>query len=216
MMNRNKYLGTPKVYDRKAPSRDSRKIYIYCEGSRRESGYFKFFAGLSTNMNIIAIPSRDGKTDPEKLIASAISDFDGEAPKYHIDVGQNDVVWFVIDTDQWGDKIKSLRNFCVDRNLEGDVWFVAQSNPCFEIWLYYHFFDSKPDKKDMSAYSSLKNFVDAKIPGGFDSRTMPSKIGNAIQNAKSVYVERDSAPDIFSTEVYKLGEVIYPFVKDAL
>lgn len=95
LMSRNKFLSTPKVYTRKVPSKDSRKIYIYCEGSKRENCYFQFFAGLSTNLNIITIPSQDGKTDPEKLIDSAVSDFDGTEvmpSKYKLDARQKDMV----------------------------------------------------------------------------------------------------------------------------
>lgn len=75
MKGKSKYIVRPNRYERKEPSRDSRKIYIYCEGNRREFDYFKFFCGLSSNVNIIPIPSKDGKTDPNKLKESAILDF---------------------------------------------------------------------------------------------------------------------------------------------
>ena len=74
---KNKYLIRPKRYERLEPSRDSRKIYICCEGNRREYDYFRFFRGLSSNVNIIAIPSKDGKTDPKKLMEAASIDFFG-------------------------------------------------------------------------------------------------------------------------------------------
>lgn len=67
-MDRNRFIIRPKRYERQEPSKDSRKIYIYCEGSDREYKYFLFFSGLSTNINIIPIPSKEGKTDPEKLM----------------------------------------------------------------------------------------------------------------------------------------------------
>ena len=66
-------------------------------------------------------------------------DFEGSddiAPKYELDLKQNDEVWFVIDTDEWGNKIISLKDDCNTKQS----WNVAQSNPCFEIWLYYHFY----------------------------------------------------------------------------
>ncbi|WP_337634036.1 RloB family protein [Prevotella sp.] len=108
---KNKYLVRPRRYERLEPSRDSRKIYIYCEGNRREFDYFKFFCGLSSNVNIIPIPSKKGKTDPNKLMEAAKEDFaidDNMNPKYSLDVNQNDNVWFVIDTDEWGSKISEL------------------------------------------------------------------------------------------------------------
>lgn len=221
MKGKNKYIVRPNRYERKEPSRDSRKIYIYCEGNRREFDYFKFFCGLSSNVNIIPIPSKDGKTDPNKLKESAILDFGlgmkGNAT-YQLDAEQHDNVWFVIDTDEWGDKIAELREFCKSQNIAGgaDSWFVSQSNPCFEIWLYYHFFSEKPNVKGVGKYSSLKKFVDAMVPGGFDSRKHPARIETAIGNAAAVYEEEDDAPAMFCTEVYKLGKEILPFVKEVL
>lgn len=222
-MKNNKFIVRPKGYKRLEPSKDSRKIYIYCEGDR-EDNYFKFFVGLSSNISIISIPSKDGKSDPEKLLESAQADFKNK--KYVLDDDEeddenedkHDSVWFVIDTDQWGSKITTLRDFCNEQNAPTSVdkWFVTQSNPCFEIWLYYHSYDNKPRTEDIKKYASMKDFVNTVIPGGFDSRKKPALIENAIGNAKKNYKEVNGEPDLYSTEVYKLGELILPFVKSVL
>lgn len=218
---KNKYLVRSRRYERQEPLRDSRKIYIYCEGNKREFDYFRFFCGLSSNVNIIPIPSKDGKTDPEKLMEAAQEEFginSDVSPKFTLDVSQQDNVWFVIDTDSWGSKITDLRNFCKSQNagLDNEAWYVSQSNPSFEIWLYYHKFSEKPVKNDVDKYSSIKEFVDAQIPGGFDSRKHPAMIETAIQNAKATYEEENQVLKLYSTEVFKLGQVILPFVKDIL
>lgn len=218
---KNKYLVRSRRYERQEPLRDSRKIYIYCEGNKREFDYFRFFCGLSSNVNIIPIPSKDGKTDPEKLMEAAREEFginSDVSPKFTLDVSQQDNVWFVIDTDSWGSKITDLRNFCKSQNagLDNEAWYVSQSNPSFEIWLYYHKFSEKPVKNDVDKYSSIKEFVDAQIPGGFDSRKHPAMIEAAIQNAKATYEEENQVLKRYSTEVFKLGQVILPFVKDIL
>ena len=218
---KNKYLVRSRRYERQEPLRDSRKIYIYCEGNKREFDYFRFFCGLSSNVNIIPIPSKDGKTDPEKLMEAAREEFginSDVSPKFTLDVSQQDNVWFVIDTDSWGSKITDLRNFCKSQNagLDNEAWYVSQSNPSFEIWLYYHKFSEKPVKNDVDKYSSIKEFVDAQIPGGFDRRKHPAMIEAAIQNAKATYEEENQVLKLYSTEVFKLGQVILPFVKDIL
>ena len=218
---KNKYLVRSRRYERQEPLRDSRKIYIYCEGNKREFDYFRFFCGLSSNVNIIPIPSKDGKTDPEKLMEAAREEFginSDVSPKFTLDVSQQDNVWFVIDTESWGSKITDLRNFCKSQNagLDNEAWYVSQSNPSFEIWLYYHKFSEKPVKNDVDKYSSIKEFVDAQIPGGFDSRKHPAMIEAAIQNAKATYEEENQVLKRYSTEVFKLGQVILPFVKDIL
>ena len=201
---KNKYLVRSRRYERQEPLRDSRKIYIYCEGNKREFDYFRFFCGLSSNVNIIPIPSKDGKTDPEKLMEAAREEFginSDVSPKFTLDVSQQDNVWFVIDTDSWGSKITDLRNFCKSQNagLDNEAWYVSQSNPSFEIWLYYHKFSEKPVKNDVDKYSSIKEFVDAQIPGGFDSRKHPAMIEAAIQNAKATYEEENQVLKLYST-----------------
>ena len=103
-----------------------------------------------------------------------------------------------------------------NNNIDCKVWNVAQSNPCFEIWLYYHFFDKEPSKESLEKYASLKNFVDAMIPGGFDSRKHPALLALAISNASANYHEQDGFPNLFATEVFKLGQEILPFVVDIL
>ena len=63
-----------------------------------------------------------------------------------------------------------------------------------------------------SSCGTLKQYVDGKIPGGFDSRKMPVRLGDAINNSEKLYSEKNGEPDKYTTEVYKLGKVIFPFV----
>lgn len=212
MSKRNNFIARPYAYERVEPSRDARKIYIYCEGNVREVDYFDFFNGLSSNIDVITIKSENGRTDPVKLSEAAERDF--SSARRVLDPEQNDSVWFVIDTDQWGEKIHRLRDFC---HSKGDnEWHVTQSNPSLETWLYYHFFSDKPVRAEVEACKSMKEFVDKKIKGGFDCRKHPKRIETAITNSKATYLGADGAPPLYSTEVFRLGELIYPFVKDKL
>ena len=54
-------------YAKKDPSKDAHKLYVICEGGRDEPRYFEFFEGLSSNLNVVIIPSEEGKTDPVRL-----------------------------------------------------------------------------------------------------------------------------------------------------
>ena len=217
-----------KYYEKRLPSRDARKVYIFCEGEGTEPDYFSFFEGLSSNFQIIVIPPENG-TDPMKLMALAKSKLLDETCKYSMDYMANDSVWFVVDTDTWEEegKIASLRRFCESQNetitqkysevKPYQAWNVVQSNPCFEIWLYYHFFESKPTSEDVERYSTFKEFVNASISGGFDLQRDPVRLEDAISNSRKVYSSTlEGSPDLYSTEVYRLGEVILLFVKDSL
>lgn len=214
-----------KDYGKKEPSKDAHKIYIVCEGTGTEPKYFAFFEGLSSNLQVITIPPTEG-TDPLKLMKRAEEALMREDKEYTIEYEHGDTVWFVIDTDTWEreGKITSLRNFCsqqntaISRNLNEvkpyNAWNVAQSNPCFEIWLYYHIYENKPTLEDVDKYASIKEFVNAHISGGFNFEKDPARLEDAITNTrKNFSVSENDTPLLFASEMYQLGVEINAFVK---
>jgi len=211
-----KYLSRNKVYEKVEPFKDAKKIYIFCEGEKREIDYFTFFQGFASNIDIIPIPNDNGKSDPIKL---------KEKAEHNIKNGDislsnelRDEIWFVIDTDRWneGNKIGILKSFVQEKNKSYKAWFVAQSNPSFEIWLYYHFYSEKPDNKEIATFISFKEFVSTKIKGGFDSRSMPLEIQQATLNAEKNFESENEQPKIYSTEVFNLAKQIINFTKTQL
>ena len=106
-----------KDYVKREPSRDAHKIYLVCEGKGTEPDYFRFFEGLSSNLQVITIPPADG-SDPIKLMELAKKDLIGPGRKYTVECEHGDTVWFIIDTDTWEEegKIKLLRDFCLVQN----------------------------------------------------------------------------------------------------
>ncbi len=217
------YLSRKKIYHRAQPDKNAKKIYIFCEGEKTEIKYFEFFQGFSSNIDIIPIPPVSGKTDPTKLKdLSEILFFGNQdtAPKYTLSKEYKDEIWFVIDTDRWneGNKIQQLKDFCTTKNLEELQWFVAQSNPCIEIWLYYHFNDKKPEQTEVSKHPSFKNFVHNNTGegNGFNPTHHPIEIERAIRNSKLTFEIINNQPGLFSTEVYYLGEIILSFIHEQL
>ena len=215
-------------YGKREPSRDAHKIYIVCEGKGTEPDYFEFFEGLSSNLQVITIPPDVG-TDPLKLMERAKQELIDEGRKYTIEYDHHDTVWFVIDTDKWEEegKITPLREFCSHMNTAiqqkydeikaYNAWNVAQSNPCFEIWLYYHLYEDAPTNNDVVKYVSFKEYVDNSISGGFDFRRDPVRLEVAIVNAENNFSKDESGKlQIYSTEVFMLGKEIDIFVKSDL
>lgn len=212
-------------YGKREPSRDAHKIYIVCEGKGTEPDYFAFFEGLSSNLQVITIPPTDG-TDPLKLLERAKRVLIDDEREYTIEYEHGDTVWFVIDTDEWEKqgKITPLREFCADKNASipecldevkaYPAWNVAQSNPCFEIWLYYHFYDKRPNTDEVEKSTSFKEYVDSSVSGGFNFGKDPVRFEDAIVNAEKNY-EKDENGILqqYSTEVFILGKEIDGFVK---
>lgn len=212
-------------YGKREPSRDAHKIYIVCEGKGTEPDYFAFFEGLSSNLQVITIPTTKG-TDPLKLMERAKQALMGDNREYTVDYKQGDTVWFVIDTDTWekDGKIAPLREFCSQENAaiplnydeikSYNAWNVAQSNPCFEIWLYYHIYENKPISDDVGKFSSFKEFVDDCISGGFNFEKDPARLEDAIANTrKNFSIDQNDMPSLFTSEMYRLGAEINAFVK---
>ncbi len=211
-------------YGKQEPTRDAHKIYIVCEGKGTEPAYFAFFEGLSSNLEVITIPPKEG-TDPLKLMERAKQVLLGDDRQYTVEYEHSDTVWFVIDTDAWENegKIKPLRDFCVQQNSSipkdldevkaYNAWNVAQSNPSFEIWLYYHFYESKPNTDDVEKHASFKQYVDSTISGGFDSGKDPVRLEDAIANTeKNTQWDENGKLQDYSSEMFKLGKEIDGFV----
>lgn len=92
-----------------------------------------------------------------------------------------------------------------------------QSNPCFEIWLYYHFYKDTPNLEAVEEHPSFKAFVDSSINGGFNYQADPVKVETAVENAEAKFKrDKEGKLELFSTEVYELAEVIIPFVRQQL
>ena len=214
-----------KDYVKREPSRDAHKIYLVCEGKGTELKYFKFFEGLSSNLQVIAISPTDG-TDPIQLMKRAQEVLLGDNRQYTVECEHGDIVWFIIDTDTWEKegKIKPLRAFCQEQNdiirekydemKPYSVWNVAQSNPCFEIWLYYHFYDKKPSQEKVGDCASFKEFVHLEISGGFNFEKDPVRLEDAISNAEANFqLEKNGNLSVYYTEMSKPGSEILGFVK---
>ncbi len=208
------YLTRNKKYQRQAPTREAKKVYIFCEGDR-EVSYFNYFRGFSSNIDIIPIGNQQGKSDPVKLKEQAGIFFQ----KISLSADYRDEVWFVIDTDRWNekDKITQLKTFCAQNKTNNNSWEVTQSNPSFEVWLYYHFEEEKPKEEEVKACTTFKAFLNNKVKGGFDARKAPIHIKTAIENSLKHYDKDDKGqPILYTTEVHNLANSIYPFLKDTI
>lgn len=215
-----RYLTRDKIYKRIEPAKSAKKIYILCEGAKTETGYFRFFQNFSSNIDIIPIPPIQGHTDPLKLMERANELFyQPESDQSRIpDKLFGDEVWFVFDTDDWNNsgKIKTLREFIEAKNTDANPCRAAQSNPSFEVWLYYHFYAEAAPPPEVKKFLSLKEFGLNKIPGGFDNRKHPILIKAAELNARSNFKVINNQPDYFCTEVFQLASLILKFTSQEL
>jgi hypothetical protein len=199
-------------YQRETPLelvRDYKLFAIACEGGKREPGYFNIFQYLSRKIKVDVIENYI--TDNEML-----RDYENKsAPKWVLDramryIEKNDLkdeddLWFVIDKDRWNDaQIRELATYCE----KYPNWHLVISNPCFEVWLYFH------KKSDITSTISVscndfKSEISTFEKGGYHPLKFIPYFQDAITNAKKN--DSDSKhfmPKNKETKVYQLGEAI--------
>lgn len=132
-----------------------------------------------------------------------------------------DEFWLIIDRDDW----EEIHNHNFDKLVKDckkeNNFFLAMSNPCFEIWLILHLKDinefDEDEKKRLfinKKTSGRKNYIDevlSEIQGrGYNKRPNPSIFlpltQVAINRARELDDESLEYPKYLGTHVYKLIE----------
>lgn len=201
---------TNRLFERNPPSRDAKSIYIFCEGRRREFDYFSYFKEIDSRINIeVNELAPDDNNSPQGLFDIAINSIcptknNSNQPKYNFIEG--DEVWIVIDSDPDKDNSRLGQiEYIKTESAKIRDWYVVESNPCFEVWLYFHQDEILPDYPVPDTCKDWKLQVNKLIKGGFDSRRHPIFIEEAANNAKKSHETNNYVLDAGYTEVYRLG-----------
>lgn len=117
---------------RRAAEREPRRIYyLYCEGQNTEPGYFAALRRVVREA-LIEIQAFGDAGDPRALSTAAIAAKKSLRRKSKNSFEKNDEVWAVFDRDDHAHYYDAIKS-CVDNGVQ-----VANSNPCFELWLLLH------------------------------------------------------------------------------
>ncbi|MCX7112199.1 MAG: RloB family protein [Proteobacteria bacterium] len=113
--------------DRSVPhQRDTRLIIIAAEGRETEKQYFAQFR--DTRIQVKVLPTgEDNQSSPQHVIDRLTS------YREEYQIGEGDELWVMVDVDRW----KNLGE--ISREALQRDYQLAISNPCFEVWLLYHF-----------------------------------------------------------------------------
>lgn len=207
---------------RESSFKEAEKIYILAfEGEVTEPTYFE---GLRNSeyfndsglIEIISInrPPRRG-TDPvsvKNLLKEA---------KEQFRFNKNDEYWIVVDRDDWETIHKHSFDDLVKECEAEENFYLALSNPCFELWILLHFVDAvaldeeiKKQLLENARINPRKKFVGQLIEeysGLVYSKTPPVDLmlpntHTAIVRAKSLDDLLEKYPKNIGTHVYKLVE----------
>jgi hypothetical protein len=188
-------------YKKGKPFRDSRLFVIIAEGER-EDAYFNYFNERNSRVRVLPIAREAGKSAP-KFFVNRLNKA--------IDAGEytpvdSDLIWFVCDTDRWGNQLNELKADCdTQRN-----WTLTVSNPCFEVWLHFHAGGVNQVKVSCG---ELKASLPQTLLGGFNTDVYCRQIEMALYHAETADENPDSDfPAPMQTKVYRLAKQLCQFL----
>ncbi len=178
--------------------RDTRLIVIASEGHKTEKQYFEIFE--NNKVQVVVIPSNDNRSAPEYILER----LNGYSEEYQI--GKDDELWLMVDTDRWGNK--KLSEICQEALKK--KYFLAISNPCFEVWLYLHLGEIDSNIKSCRELKELlRNIIGSYNPSRLDLEIFENNIRLAVDRAKRISPDDGNRwPASVGTHVYKVVENI--------
>lgn len=202
--------------------KDAEKLFILSyEGTISEKKYFNDFRDsvfFNDSGLIEIVPLKKEKnsgTDPlsvKSLLKKAKS-------KYRFK--KTDEFWLIIDRDHWETIHKINFDILVADCNKEDNFFLAMSNPCFEIWLIMHLKDiNEYNEAEVNlllenvSVSSKKNHIDVVLGDlqgrGYNKRPNPNTFlpltKTAIERAKNLDNTNEPYPKTLGSHIYKLIE----------
>lgn len=191
-----------RAYKRGEPYRDASLFVIACEGAVREKEYFSHLGELTSRIRVKVLDNKDGNSAPRWVLDAAARYVD----EFRLE--DSDQLWFVMDVDHWPEsQLRAIHDECGIR----PNWFMALSNPCFEVWLYLHVDDIK--NCDAKTCQELKSALAEKVPGGYSKRKFIPLIRDAHNRSEALdQGDTHFVPGSMKTKLYLLTSQIFKIV----
>jgi hypothetical protein len=195
------------------PVRDYTLFAIACEGYKTEPEYFQLFSYMSRKIKVDIIdytnteesdqPGIEQKSAPKWVLDKAVKYIDTEG------LIDEDTLWFVLDVDRWDrEQLRNIAQLCQDK----PNWHIVLSNPCFEVWLYFHKKANIADSKSVTC-RDFKHEISTFESGGYHPLKFIPYLLTAIANAKAADNSKEHySPEFKETKVYLLGESLLEII----
>ena len=129
MSGRHKRRPARSLNRRTGTRRENRRLLVATEGKTEKEYLEGLMQSLRPDgMQVTTIDVVDGRGEPSKVLKTAKARYQSRADDY-------DAVWLLLDVDQ------HAKLTPVPRETRHENFSAAVSNPCFEVWLLWHFED---------------------------------------------------------------------------
>ena len=185
---------------RRSGHKQTKPLYVIAaEGRNTERIYFESFKpGRDGGFRIHWVANPKDKSNPVdvvKRLLHAQKDLRGVSAKVEY--------WAVIDRDSWEEAdLSKAWGMIRDRSN----FFLAMSNPCFELWLYLHLRDNRPFSDRHDCQKALEEACPGYEKSKFDPDFFKANgLDEAVRRAKDLDERPDEAwPSQQGTRVYRL------------
>lgn len=217
-------VNLPVTYTKQDGAKESFLFIIISGGEKREIDYFSEIErermGMRIKLITLSATKGAGGLSPQLLYGYALNAFYGkyvEKENRRLYLQENDRFYLLTDVDQFIE-LDRIVYLCRYRRFN-----LVISNPCFEVWLYYSYFNQP--EKDLTSLRSDDSKVSRKLkylngilkPGGIDPRKAIGELETAIKNSMERYKEkRTGFPDFLTTQMFLLGKEIKEKLHDDL
>jgi hypothetical protein len=154
-----RFAGSSELGHRKKQRQERRRILIVAEGEQTEPEYFEGLAkyARATGVNVFAAHTVGLGRDPLALVREAIR------RRKAADRDEYDEVWCVCDVDAHDTLHRALTE------ARRNAVLMAVTNPCFELWLLWHYRDyRRVTSKDLLRRALRQHgCVDKHVPKNF-------------------------------------------------
>lgn len=209
-------MANRRSFTRKTGFRDAKLIVIATEGERTEKAYFEYLKKVyfSPGTHVEVLDRADSGSDPQRILNL----IDGFRNQYSLRPGL-DQLWVVIDVDHWGNqKLSSVSSQCSQKG-----YYLAISNPAFELWLLMHIrklesysadelkelLENKKENNRTRLEHELINLFGYYNKSNLDMNCFTKRVKFAIENARQNDINpEDRWPNGLGTRVYLLVEQI--------
>ena len=206
------------AYQKDDASVSSSILFVLSGGEEREKKYFK--PVTKTKSIIVAFKSKANQGLNPGQLNAIIDDilktkrFETETQSY--DFQEDDKLFVLQDLDEFE---QDIRKVLLVKSHQVQ-WLI--SNPCFEIWLYYHYKEDAPQsilvEMERMTTDQRSKWLKAKlndiIKGGADPTKALEYVQEAIVRSRKYYSEKDGVPLLFATQMDQLGEHIIAMDKN--